>query len=618
VAPALAVVAAVTGACTGSSSDETAEGARPLPAPVEVRQEPAGVTLADPAFDALPGARAEFGRLGGSAYQIEMPERWNRRLVLWMHGFEEFGPEASVSAPDIRAYLIAQGYAWGASSLSGTGWIPGREAEETAAVWDLFTRRHGRPEHTYVVGLSMGGAAAHIAAERHPERFDGALALCGSAGARSSLQNPVDVFVAGALAAGVTQAEYDAAGVGDLIRDRIRPALREAARRDRFERMMVELSGGPRPFAREGLRLEEETDWRRAELAVGAGAVPEQDPGRFGPGGLRLRTNDEALQVYVADNETSGQVRIPLLTMHTTGDGQVPIEEARILRRRVDRAGRGDLLVQRAYRDPGHCGFTTVEQVASFEALVAWVRSGRRPSGHELLADALAAPQPALELTPRPGTPEADAVVGSEDRSVVRGTATVDGVALEARFFGAEVVREGRTTFCQLELASVAGGAFEVTVMGEAEAAGCGAPGSAIVLWAYVGTTDPVQLHASTAVPWPGRGTTATVDVEFSTAAPHGVAAPVATFGGEVLDADGRYVEPGTQIEAFVGTVRCAVTSTRRTGSFSGYSLAVAGPDAVPGCAAGADVSFRVDGRRAAQTATNEPGGSRSSLDLTT
>ncbi len=239
-------------------------------------------------------------------YQLEVPERWNGRLVLWMHGFEEFDPEASVGPPDMRAYLIAQGYAWGSSSLSGTGWIPGREADETAALWDLFTRRHGRPRQTYVVGGSMGGAAAHMAAERHPERFDGALALCGSAGATSGLQNPVDVFVAGALTAGVTQAEYDGATIdlGGLIRDRIRPALRDPARRERFEQLMVDLSGGPRPFAREGVRLEEETDWRRAELAVAAGVVPEQDGDRFerrrgapdhqrgGAPGLRRRQRD--------------------------------------------------------------------------------------------------------------------------------------------------------------------------------------------------------------------------------------------------------------------------------------------------------------------------------------
>ena len=56
-----------------------------LPPPVEVRPEPQGVTLEDPSFEALPAARADFGRLGGSVYQIEVPARWNGRLVLFMH-----------------------------------------------------------------------------------------------------------------------------------------------------------------------------------------------------------------------------------------------------------------------------------------------------------------------------------------------------------------------------------------------------------------------------------------------------------------------------------------------------------------------------------------------------
>jgi pimeloyl-ACP methyl ester carboxylesterase len=590
-----------------------------MPAPVEVRQEPEGVTLADPAFEALPGARAESGRLGGASYQLEVPDRWNGRLVLWMHGFEEFGPEARVGPPDLRASLIAQGYAWGASSLSGTGWIPGREADETAAVWDRFVDRHGRPRRTYVVGASMGGAAANIAAERHPERFDGVLALCGSAGATSGLQNPIDVFLAGALAAGVTQAEYDATpGVGTLIRDRIRPALRDPARRRRFERTMVDLSGGPRPFAREGLRLEEETDWRRAELAVASGLVPHQDPARFHGAALRLRTNDDGLRAYVDGNEATGRLRIPLLTMHATGDGQVPIEEARILRRRVDDAEQSDLLVQRVYRDAGHCGFSTTEQEASFEGLVRWVEAGHRPAGDDVLTADLAAPRPSFEINPRAGTPEAETVAGAADRVVLRGTATVDGAPLDARFFGAEVVRDGRTAHCQLELTSVAGGAFEVTVSAASEAAGCGAPGTGIVPWTYVGTGDLTQLHALAPVPWPGEETSVTAAVAFSTATPDGVTPPVASFTGEALDASGRYVRPGTRVEAFIGDVRCGLTSTSRTGSFSGYSLAVAGPAAVPGCTSGAPVSFRVNGRRAAQTAPNDAGGRGVTLDLTT
>ncbi len=633
----LAVVMAAA-ACTGEGSGRPAPPDRasttasnhPLPAPVDVRQQPDNVTLADPKFDPLPGARAEFGRLGGTVFQIEMPDRWNGRLVLWMHGFEEFRSEASVGAPDIRAYLIAEGYAWGSSSFSGTGWIPGRAADETAALWDHFTAMHGRPQRTYAIGESMGGAAGNIAAERYPNRFDGVMALCGSAGATSGLQNPVNVFIAGAFVAGVTQADYDAAtDVGALIRDRIRPALRHPQSRDRFERIMVDLSGGPRPFDREGIRAEEDTDWQRAQLALSTGVVPHHDaPYHLGPtsevnedefnrAAIRLRTNDDLLRAYVAGNEATGRLRVPLLTMHTTGDGQVPIDEARILQRRVDAAGQHDRLVQRVVRDPGHCGFTNTELVAGFEALVGWAEHHTKPKGHDVLTADLSALRPAFELQPRPGTPEAGTVTGAGDRVVVRGTATVDGVPLEARFFGAEVVHDGLMAHCQLALSAVTGGAFDVTVLADSETSGCGARGSVIVFWTYVGGTQLTQLHSISALPWPGNGMTITADVTFSTATPLGASTPVTSFVGEVLDATGHYARPGTRIEAFVGDVRCGVTAIRRTGGFSGYTLVTAGPDAVPACTAGATILFRIDGRRALQTATNDIGLQRSPFDLT-
>src|SRR4051794_19733567 len=160
------------------ASSAGAAGAKPLPPPVQIRPEPEGVALGDPAFRPLPGARAEFGRLGGAVYQVEVPRRWNGRLVLYLHGYEELRPTAEVSPPGIRRYLIGQGYAWGASSFSSTSLIPGRAADETAALWDLFPRRHGRPGQAYVTCQSMGGAATHRTAERSGNRFVRAPAFC--------------------------------------------------------------------------------------------------------------------------------------------------------------------------------------------------------------------------------------------------------------------------------------------------------------------------------------------------------------------------------------------------------------------------------------------------------
>jgi pimeloyl-ACP methyl ester carboxylesterase len=609
----------------GSPPGSTADG--PLPRPVEVRQEPEAASFADPFFEPLPGARADFGRIGGSEYQIEVPDRWNGKLVLWMHGFDEFAPELSVSAPDMRTSLVHQGYAWGASSFSSTSWIPGRAADETAALWDHFANTHGRPDRTYVMGASMGGAASYVAAERYPERFDGVLSLCGSAGATPALTDNVNLFVAAAYAAGVTQAELDAsADIASLIDDRIRPALREPARRDRFERIVVDLTGGPRPFDVEGFRMEEDTDWRRIALVVGAGLVPPRDtPYRLGPSSdvpdddfnraaVRPHTNDDLLREFLAGNELTGRVRVPLLALHTTGDGQVPIEQARIHQRLVDDTGAGDLLVQRVLRDAGHCGFSTVEIAASFYALVGWVEHHDRPAGNDVLTDDLASPQPSFELHPRPGTPEAREVPGADDRVTIHGRATLDGTPLDARWLGVYVVEDGLMAPCQHDLVPVTSGDFEVTAMADREASGCGTQGADLVFWTYA---DDQQLQATEAVRWPGDGTSADVDVRFSTTDPQGRAPVVGTFVGEALGADGDYVPPGTRVEAYVGDARCGITSTRRTGSFSGYTLAVSGPDARPGCERDATLSFRIDGETAAQTATNDPGTHTSPFDLT-
>ena len=592
-----------------------------LPPPVQVRPEPEGVTLGDPAFEPLPGARADFGRLGGSVYQLEVPVRWNGRLVLFMHGFGELAPTAEVSPPGIRRYLIGQGFAWGASSFSSTSLIPGRAADETAAVWDLFARRYGRPRRTYVTGQSMGGAATHIAAERYGNRFDGALALCGAAGQTPAAAISTDLFVAGAYAAGVTQRELDrATDPGGLIEDRIKPALRRPAIRRRYEDLAIALTGGPRTFDREGLRMEEDTNWERAALLVSTGIARNRDTvyrlgapspvssARFNAAAVRVRTNAALRQAFLAGNEITGRLQMPLLTLHTTGDGQVPIAQARLLRRRVAVAGRGRLLVQRVFRDPGHCGFTSTEWEAALRALVSWVASGVPPAGNAGVAGRR------FELSPRPGTPEAAAVPGARRRVTLHGALRLDGAPFDARFLGAVVRTRGLMTPCQLALSPVSGGRYAITVMAGMEASGCGAPGTGIGLWTFA---RGKIIYSRETRSWPERsGGRARFDASFATATPDGSGAPQSEFAGEVYTPAGRHLPSGTRVDAYVGTTRCGVTSVRRTGSFSGFSLDVAGPDSVPGCTRGATITFRVGGRPAGDTAVNEPGRS-GRLDLT-
>src|SRR3989440_12160234 len=66
------------GAAAGARSQTPSPGERPLPPPVQVRSEPE-VALGDSAFEPLPGARADFGRLGGGRGPTEGPGHRERR-----------------------------------------------------------------------------------------------------------------------------------------------------------------------------------------------------------------------------------------------------------------------------------------------------------------------------------------------------------------------------------------------------------------------------------------------------------------------------------------------------------------------------------------------------------
>ena len=89
----------------------------------------------------------------------------------------------------------------------------------------------------------------------------------------------------------------------------------------------------------------------------------------------------------------SGDIGIPVVTLHTLGELFVPFSMEQIYARRVASHGKSDRLVSRAIRDVNHCGFTTAEQVRAFDDLVNWVENGTRPAGDAILdAAAVAAP----------------------------------------------------------------------------------------------------------------------------------------------------------------------------------------------------------------------------------
>jgi hypothetical protein len=201
-----------------------------------------------------------------------------------------------------------------------------------------------------------------------------------------------------------------------------------------------------------------------------------------------------------------------------------------------------------------------------------------------------------------------------QNQVVVSGSATVDGVAFDAQWIGAEVLKNGLVTPCQRTLSPVAQGRYSVRVLGASASSGCGSQGSYVVLW----TASQGQiLHSTNRSAWPRTGTSVAFSPVFSTATPGGASPVTAEFTGQVWGPSTR-LPAGTVVDAFIGATRCGTASVRSTSDYFGYILAVVGPDSVPGCTRGAPLAFRVNGHQAtSRVVVNTPPGKQRPLDIT-
>src|SRR5579871_3028133 len=372
-------------------------GITPLPCPQQEWQ------FGNAAFEALPNAKAFFGRYDGGLYRIEIPERWNGELVLYAHGYVAAnganGSTLRVGNHPIREHLVEQGFAWAASSYRCNGYVPGQGLVDTMALVDLFTKSNGgrAPRRTYLTGTSMGGHVTILGLHQFPTSFDGGLAMCPAGPELFDFY--AGVGAAAEAITGVTftrtELQRETTAIAELVGKP--PDYTEKGRA--LANVEIQISGGPRPFAAEGLASGGRFLGNISGGAIAGVETPQNravDTTRIAyPGDLNQRVRRKhGDAVYRSDKAPyeevapfDGRIERPLLTMHGTGDLFVPIFLEQTLKRAVIASGKRALLAQRIYRLAGHCGFNQAEQIRSFDDLIAWVRDGVKPAGDEVDGD---------------------------------------------------------------------------------------------------------------------------------------------------------------------------------------------------------------------------------------
>jgi len=375
------------------------------------------------------------GSIGLAAYRIDVPAAWNGTLFLYSHGYvSPGGNNNAVAAPsvDATAWLLNHHYAIAGSSYSSTGWALEDGFKGQIALLDYFETRAGKPKRVIAWGTSLGGIVTAGLVQLHPERFAAAMPMCGVlAGGIATWNTELDAAYAfKTLLAPASNLELAHITNADanlkLALDIFGRAAATPAGRARIALVgaLIDLPGWfdprtPEPAADDyAAREAAQAAWEsrvdftfafrfRAELEQRAGGNPSWNTGvdyaaqlatspdreevsaLYAAAGLNLEADLDVLnrgQRVVADPgavryldrniSLAGRLSIPVLTMHTTGDGLViPPNESAYAAAAGD-AGSAGMLRQTFVHRAGHCAFTEAETVAAVQVLLKRLETG--------------------------------------------------------------------------------------------------------------------------------------------------------------------------------------------------------------------------------------------------
>ena len=345
------------------------------------------------------GTTVVTGEKFGALYGIYVPENWNGGLVLYAHGFVPRQWPIELPEPPIRDALLGEGFAVALSSYSDTGWAVSEGHKQTKGLLPIFRQNFGQPSRTYVMGNSMGGLITLRLVEKHPGLFDGALPTCGVVGGADLVFNQVlhmrtlfDYYYPGVLLPDALHVP-DATDPIDLYLSALSAMLADGS----FLWLNIGLIDGLdlpadpillfdailiRLWAQGGLDVLERTKGKSYWGNMDSYYTGTPDDATLNTLVDRYESHPRGRAYVRIWYETTGELRVPTLTLHNEIDPLVPLSHETAYAARVSAMGLSHNLVQRvstAYQY-GHCAFTVEEELEAFLDLVGWVEDGVVPT----------------------------------------------------------------------------------------------------------------------------------------------------------------------------------------------------------------------------------------------
>ena len=385
------------------------------------------------------GVTKQTGTLpDGATYVIEVPSPWNGILFLYSHGYVVPGSPnpaqdfATDSDPITPAFMLANGFALAGSSYATTGWAVEQALPDQIAVLDIFNNSVGTPKKTIAWGHSLGGMITAGLIQRYPARFDAALPMCGVlSGGIATWNTALDSAFAFKRLLGSSQLQIvnitDPVGNVTLAEGLLAAAQATPQGRARLALVSALADGpgwfdpaspepAPTDFAGQEMNQflwDRTVDFFftfafRAELEARAGGNASWNThvdyrrqlehsidaaevrALYEQAGLdldadlemlnetaRINANLESTEYLERNIIYNGDIHIPVLTLHTTGDGLVVVENESAYSQVVREDGNGQFLRRTFVSRAGHCTFTPAETIAAVQILLARLDTGK-------------------------------------------------------------------------------------------------------------------------------------------------------------------------------------------------------------------------------------------------
>jgi len=350
---------------------------------------------------AVPGPCVEGVLPSGALSLICIPsEGWNGDLVVYAHGYVAYNEPIDFyhltlpDGTDVPDIVQTLGFAFANTSCRTNGLAVLQCADDIRELVAAFATVSGTPPpHTYIAGVSEGGLITALLVEQSPELFSGGLAACGPIGSFRKHVDYIgdfrvlfDYFFPSVLPPSPISIPQDAI---DHWEDTYEPAVESAiAASPGASLQLINTSkaavdpSDPTTVTTTALNVLGYNVFGTNDATEKLGGNPYDNTSRLYMGSTNDLELNSSVQRFAADQqaldslvayETTGTLTIPLVTLHTTEDEQVPFWHEALYLAKVRSSKTGSLLTQIPVARYGHCNFTTQEVVGAFLRLVVQV-----------------------------------------------------------------------------------------------------------------------------------------------------------------------------------------------------------------------------------------------------